>query len=141
MALGGDIGFDLSEVERRSDAATARGINKWARAVLRRAIVNAPMGPPVRRANGQFAPRIPSELGELHPGHLKRSGKLTKEATFADPHAEVAFTAVYAAAQHENIDWNHPQGGFAKYLQRAFVELLPELPDYVGTELELEFGP
>ena len=140
MAVHGELGFDLSEVERRSERATVRGINKWARAVLRRAIVYAPIGPPTRRANGQFAPRVPSELGELHPGHLKNSGKLVKEATAGDPNAEVAFTAVYAAAQHENIDWNHPQGGFAKYLQRAFVEMWPELPQYVGAELELEFG-
>jgi hypothetical protein len=130
-------------VEQRVEAAAVRGINAWARRVLRRARVLAPLGPPVqRKQNGQFAPRIPNALGELHPGHLKASGVIWKEAeaSEAHPNAEVAFTAVYAAAQHENIDWNHPQGGQAKYLQAAFVELLPELPGEVQKAIHAELG-
>ena len=85
---------------------------------------------------------MPNALGELHPGYLKASGVIWKEAeaTEAHPNAEVAFTAVYAAAQHENIDWNHPQGGQAKYLQAAFVELLPELPDEVQKAIHAELA-
>lgn len=31
--------------------------------------------------------------------------------------AEVAFNTVYAARQHEELDWQHPLGGQAKYLE------------------------
>ena len=34
---------------------------------------------------------------------------------------------VYAARQHEEITWNHPKGGEAKYLENALNELLPTL--------------
>ena len=29
---------------------------------------------------------------------------------------------MYAARQHEELDWNHPKGGEAKYLQKAIQE-------------------
>jgi hypothetical protein len=31
--------------------------------------------------------------------------------------AEVSFNTVYAARQHEELDWTHPKGGEAKYLE------------------------
>lgn len=31
--------------------------------------------------------------------------------------AEVSFNTVYAARQHEELDWEHPRGGQAKYLE------------------------
>lgn len=36
--------------------------------------------------------------------------------------AEVAFTEVYAARQHEELDWIHPLGGQAKYLEQPLNE-------------------
>lgn len=39
--------------------------------------------------------------------------------------AEVAFNTIYAARQHEELDWEHPKGGKAKYLEGAFHELAP----------------
>lgn len=36
--------------------------------------------------------------------------------------AELSFNTVYAARQHEELDWNHPKGGEAKYLQKAIQE-------------------
>lgn len=38
---------------------------------------------------------------------------------------EVSFNEVYAARQHEELDWNHPLGGQAKYLEQPFKELEP----------------
>jgi hypothetical protein len=31
--------------------------------------------------------------------------------------AEVSFNTIYAARQHEELDWEHPKGGRAKYLE------------------------
>lgn len=36
--------------------------------------------------------------------------------------AELSFNTVYAARQHEELDWNHPKGGEAKYLQKAIQD-------------------
>ena len=42
-------------------------------------------------------------------------------------YAEVSFNTVYAAAQHEGLDYDHPKGGEAKYLERPLTELAPRL--------------
>lgn len=36
--------------------------------------------------------------------------------------AEVSFNTVYAARQHEELDWQHPKGGRAKYLESVLLE-------------------
>jgi hypothetical protein len=136
------LSASLRDVEERAERATVRGINKWAERVLRRAKQLAPIGPPrPRNELGQFTKRrLEMQLGEetLHPGHLRNSGVLTKAELDAYPLAEVAFTAVYAARQHEEVTWKHPQGGQAKYLEAAFKELIPELPAMVRYEVEVE---
>lgn len=35
--------------------------------------------------------------------------------------AEVSFNTVYAARQHEELDWQHPKGGQAKYLEAPLL--------------------
>jgi len=35
---------------------------------------------------------------------------------------EISFNTVYAARQHEELDWRHPLGGEAKYLERPLLE-------------------
>lgn len=35
---------------------------------------------------------------------------------------EVSFNTIYAAAQHEGLDFEHPLGGQAKYLEQPFRE-------------------
>lgn len=44
-----------------------------------------------------------------------------------DVAAEVSFNTVYASSQHEGLDYVHPKGGEAKYLERPLGELAPRL--------------
>lgn len=37
---------------------------------------------------------------------------------------EVAFNTIYAARQHEELEYDHPKGGQAKYLEQPFREHL-----------------
>lgn len=46
---------------------------------------------------------------------------------------EVSFNTVYAARQHEELDWAHPLGGQAKYLEQP----LREQADRYGRIIEL----
>lgn len=41
--------------------------------------------------------------------------------------AEVSFNTVYAAAQHEGLDYDHPKGGGPKYLEGPLGEFAPRL--------------
>lgn len=38
---------------------------------------------------------------------------------------EVSANTIYAARQHEELDWSHPLGGQAKYLEGPLVERAP----------------
>ena len=61
-----------------------------------------------------------ADLVPVLDGHLKGSGK-------AEPKNdgmvwEVSYGTEYAHYQHEGLDFRHPQGGQAKYLQQPFEE-------------------
>lgn len=51
-------------------------------------------------------------------GVLKRSGKVIR----GDLDVTVKYTAPHAHLQHENLDYNHPHGGQAKFLESAALE-------------------
>ena len=39
-----------------------------------------------------------------------------------DAKVEVSYNTIYAARQHEELDWHHPRGGQAKYLESVLHE-------------------
>ena len=57
----------------------------------------------------------------LDTGDLKNSGKI-----YENPKStRIAFEAPHAMIQHENLEYNHPKGGKAKYLEDPFHALIP----------------
>lgn len=79
----------LTQIEQAAMAATV----DTAKAVLKQARANAPKD----------------------EGKLARSGRV--EVGFNE--VSVAFRAPHAWLQHERLDYQHPQGGQAKYLEAA----------------------
>lgn len=93
----------------------------------------------IQQAVNEFNKRI-KKLNILNPIALREigldlSGKSVKRAPLdtADLRGSgfskvegdsvtVGFTAVYALRQHEEMNYNHPRGGEAKYLERPFRE-------------------
>lgn len=57
--------------------------------------------------------QVPIETGDLY-----RSGEVVE----TDDGAAAGFDIVYAARQHEETTWKHPNGGKAKYLEDPAVE-------------------
>ena len=53
---------------------------------------------------------------------------------------EIRFTEKYAAAQHEHLEYNHPLGGEAKYLERSAIEKADEVRKKMGEQYEQLFG-
>lgn len=51
------------------------------------------------------------------PGQVIVNGTVPEDAT----HAEIGFSELYAADQHEQIYYDHPRGGQAKYLERVIT--------------------
>lgn len=104
-----------SELENRAHDATEDGLLQVALAVLDQAKRNLPVGDP----DVDPAPMVAlSESGTVIPdgdGYI------------------VAFTAPYAAKQHEDQRLKHPRGGGPKYLERALLEVLPGVEGVVAS--------
>lgn len=63
-----------------------------------------------------------AEKAPVDTGALR--GSMTTDAVVINDEVigEVRFTEQYAAVQHERVDFKHPQGGEAKYLEKAAIE-------------------
>lgn len=67
-----------------------------------------------RQALTDARARAPKDTGKL-----RRSGRVVVD----DVGATVRFTAPHAYLQHENLDYRHPDGGEAKYLENAVFDV------------------
>ncbi len=52
----------------------------------------------------------------------------------------IGFYTDYALLQHENLDFNHPRGGRAKYLETPLSEALGEMPTRVVSSIVAAVG-
>lgn len=75
----------------------------------------------------------------VQDGILRGSAQVTA-ATTSDPRALVSFDTPYAVRQHEELGYQHPQGGNAKYLERPLREREVELRGIIAAELRRAHG-
>jgi len=59
------------------------------------------------------------QLAPIDTGELRRSGYVDPTGNLK---VEVGFNQEYAEIQHESLEFNHPQGGQAKYLEQPFKQ-------------------
>lgn len=62
----------------------------------------------------QAIPLTPVELGDL-----RKNYDISVVKTFKGVSGRIENNSEYAAAQHENLEFNHPRGGEAKFLEKA----------------------
>lgn len=69
-------------------------------------------------------------------------GSMTTDTVVYEDEAisEVRFNEKYAAVQHERVDFKHPKGGEAKYLEKAALEKREQVREKVGESLNELFG-
>lgn len=104
----------LPPVNEKMIAAAARGLEKAALHVLGQAQEICPVGGP------PTTPRDPA------PGTLKASGTTQgPEITASSIEMIVGFNTVYAAVQHERLDFDHNPPGQAKYLEQPLRQSGP----------------
>lgn len=75
-------------------------------------------------------------LAPVEEGTLRASGELEVEVVAGEITATVSFNTVYAARQHEEMDWQHPKGGQAKYLEQPLREDGPRYERIIGLAME-----
>lgn len=68
----------------------------------------------------------------VETGTLRASMKVT---TDGDGTSAVSYNTPYAARQHEEVGWQHPGGGEAKYLENAMTAAAPAMRETIATEL------
>ena len=61
-------------------------------------------------------------LAPVDTGDLRGSGKAEFDVVGETITGTVSFNTPYALRQHEELNYNHPNGGQAKYLQQPFEE-------------------
>lgn len=80
--------------------------------------------------------RVARELAPVDEGKLRRSGKIRVD----DKDVIVRFTAPHAFLQHERLDYQHPHGGQAKYLEAAVERVGVEKAIVSGVQARLRRG-
>lgn len=69
-------------------------------------------------------------------GDLKESG----QTAVGDGEAAIGYASVYAARQHEEVGWSHPNGGQAKFLETALQDKAGEVGQIIATALGQGIG-
>lgn len=80
------------------------------------------------------------ERAPVETGALRGSMENSVEVKDGEVIGEIRFTEKYAAAQHEHVEYRHPQGGEAKYLERAALEKADEVRAKMAEQLSQLFG-
>lgn len=114
------------EVWQRVQKAVIRGMTENTEDLLGRAMRDAPVDEGTLRASGTAAIYANRKLvsrtrgiGVTEEGEVAVSERQeVAEGGLGDAvMGEVGFNAPYARAQHERLDFHHPKGGKAKYLE------------------------
>ena len=73
------------------------------------------------------------ELCPVDSGTLRQSGSV--RANSKNKTVEISFNTPYALKQHEEMSYNHPNGGQAKYLEQPFNERVKDAQWYAEKEI------
>ncbi|WP_037161065.1 hypothetical protein [Rhodococcoides fascians] len=72
----------------------------------------------------------------IQDGILRASAKATADGL----ESAVSFNTPYAVRQHEDLALNHPNGGEAKYLERAANSFMPVAEVMIAQAIQRETG-
>jgi hypothetical protein len=72
-------------------------------------------------------------------GFLRDSGHVEIEGSGIDSEVKIVYDADYAAPVHERLDVHHPVGQ-AKFLEEAYLQLLPEIAEIFNREFISEMN-
>jgi hypothetical protein len=112
----------IKEAVKIAEEAGLKALRTGAEAILTEAIDETPVDTGTLRRSGTVT------VGELPDGarvyEAAESGNEMKDA-FPDPVGKektvyISFNTPYARRQHEELDYEHPRGGKAKYLETPF---------------------
>jgi len=77
-----------------------------------------------------------NERVPFRDGALKASGS----TAVSGDEAAIGYSIVYAARQHEEVGWSHPNGGQAKFLETALTDKADEVTQIIGQAIKRGIG-
>ena len=96
------------------------------------------------KAGKQAGLRLAAEavLAESNSRAPVRDGALRASGSTAvsGDEAAIGYSIIYAARQHEEIGWNHPNGGQAKYLETAVTAKAGEVGQIIANAVKRGMG-
>ena len=72
----------------------------------------------------------------LKEGDLKGNCAIDDRKLETHLEAEVGYNLPYARKQHEELDFNHPLGGKAKFLEDPFNRNIDDVPKNIANEIK-----
>ncbi len=76
-------------------------------------------------------------LAPIETGRLRESAKVTNHRDDVRGYTDqVSFNTPYAARQHEELSYQHPNGGQSKYLESALKSNIPGLEDHIARRVK-----
>lgn len=80
-------------------------------------------------------------LAPILEGVLRGSGHIEEgEISFDKIELLVVFATPYAAKQHEELDYEHPRGGQAKYLEQPLTQMAPRYAAFIAERIRRVTG-
>ncbi len=135
----------IKEAVKIAEDAGLKALRTGAEAILTEAIDEAPVDTGTLRRSGTVTvgslPKNPTQIYEESlPLEKGGSGKEHKDA-FPDPVGKekavyISFNTPYARRQHEEVGYNHPRGGKAKYLEVPFHRNKKKVVKYADLKIK-----
>jgi hypothetical protein len=114
--------WHIKEAVKIAEEAGLKALRTGAEAILTEAIDEAPIDTGTLRRSGTVTVGKLPDSARIY--EAAESGNEMKDA-FPDPVGKektvyISFNTPYARRQHEELDYEHPRGGKAKYLETPF---------------------
>lgn len=96
---------------------------------------NAPTGGDIDAAMTRGLTMAAEHIGRLADGKVPirdHALQISGTTTVSGKQAAVSYNTPYAVVQHERLDFHHPKGGEAKYLEKAFREGSAEAQEIIA---------
>lgn len=84
--------------------------------------------------------QVAADRAPVETGTLRGTAYETVVGLFDQVIGSVHFPEKYAARQHEHVEYNHPLGGEAKYLEKTVLENVDQIREKLAADLQQLFG-
>lgn len=130
-------GWRTKLVSKKAQTAALEALRVGAEAILTEAINEAPVETGTLRRSGTVTVGYVPDSGAVYAAASSRSMRdAFRDEEGKEQAVYISFNTPYARRQHEEIGYNHPLGGKAKYLEDPFNRNKSKVLKYVEAHVK-----